>query len=804
MEMKTSNIFLTVLVTLLLASCGGGGGSDDTAGNGGTNGGNGGANGGNGGANGGNGGANGGNGGTNGGNGGANGGTNGGNGGTNGGSNGGSNGGNGGGAPSDLDSDGFVDSDDNCPSIPNPNQANLDGDSQGDVCDDDDDNDGTDDAIDNCPLDVNVDQANFDGDAFGDVCDIDDDDDGLIEVSTLQQLDYMRNDLSGQTLNDGQGNVMLDGCQGNLCNGYELVADLDFDTNGDGQLDANDAFFNADGGNGFGNDPDGDSNGWLPVGNSISGFSANFNGNGHRISNLFINRSNLDQETRPDDGIGLFGQVSGALSSITLSNLVLDGDLSSVSGGFRYGSLAGVISDNVSVVNVVSSVDVIGVLVAGGQAGGLISSGSAGGLIGEVGSNVSIADSSASGDVMGSRVGGLVSQISSNCAQLINTSASGDVTASGNDNAGGLVSIIFGPPGDECDIVAETGFHVFIQDSHASGNVRAFGAGGHGGLIGQVVSYDLDPSQSVDVTSFTIVNSSVSGDVFIDGTVGIGIPNSIGGLVGDINSCGPCVISNSSVSGDVSVISSPASNPVNTSAGIGGLIGGIAFGSGSIGAMDITNSYASGDVTAPDSVEVGGLIGDARVSDDDSGLGTEGFLTIDRSGYSGNVVGISEVGGLIGELSNGAGSSITNTFATGSVSGVGLVGGLIGQFSSPSDIEDGIGSIIESFAANSVSDGGGGDVGSVVGRSQSGSFLNVLFDTGNDGLAGSLGSGSSNNSGTPVGATLSELQAATEPSVDLFAGFDPLIWDFGDETQLPGLIINGAVIRDADGDGELD
>jgi len=53
----------------------------------------------------------------------------------------------------DTDGDGVLDSaPDNCPTVPNSNQANTDGDSQGDACDSDDDNDGlTDNFPDNCP-----------------------------------------------------------------------------------------------------------------------------------------------------------------------------------------------------------------------------------------------------------------------------------------------------------------------------------------------------------------------------------------------------------------------------------------------------------------------------------------------------------------------------------------------------------------------------------------------------------------------------------------------------------------------------
>lgn len=56
----------------------------------------------------------------------------------------------------DSDNDGIPDDVDNCPNISNPDQANFDGDSQGDVCDNDDDNDGSPDAVDCEPFNANI------------------------------------------------------------------------------------------------------------------------------------------------------------------------------------------------------------------------------------------------------------------------------------------------------------------------------------------------------------------------------------------------------------------------------------------------------------------------------------------------------------------------------------------------------------------------------------------------------------------------------------------------------------------------
>jgi hypothetical protein len=73
----------------------------------------------------------------------------------------------------DTDGDGVPDDDDNCPAVPNPDQADHDGDGAGDACDAclDQDADGLCIAEDNCPVVANPDQSDLDGDGRGDVCD---------------------------------------------------------------------------------------------------------------------------------------------------------------------------------------------------------------------------------------------------------------------------------------------------------------------------------------------------------------------------------------------------------------------------------------------------------------------------------------------------------------------------------------------------------------------------------------------------------------------------------------------------------
>jgi hypothetical protein len=113
--------------------------------------------------------------------------------------------------PDDLDADGVLNADDNCPTVPNASQLNTDaslpgGDAQGDACDDDDDADGVLDAApDNCPVDPNPGQEDTDGDGRGDACELDtdmdtvfDDDDNCDQVPNPDQ-----SDLNG----DGQGDL---------------------------------------------------------------------------------------------------------------------------------------------------------------------------------------------------------------------------------------------------------------------------------------------------------------------------------------------------------------------------------------------------------------------------------------------------------------------------------------------------------------------------------------------------------------------------------------------------------------------
>src|SRR3954468_2329006 len=92
----------------------------------------------------------------------------------------------------DRDGDGVLEPGDNCASAPNPDQADHEGDGQGDPCDADDDNDGVTDDFDRCPLDASDDRRATDGDARENPCDPDDDGDGVPDAADAFPLDPTR------------------------------------------------------------------------------------------------------------------------------------------------------------------------------------------------------------------------------------------------------------------------------------------------------------------------------------------------------------------------------------------------------------------------------------------------------------------------------------------------------------------------------------------------------------------------------------------------------------------------------------
>ena len=379
--------------------------------------------------------------------------------------------------------------------------------------------------------------------------DYDADKDGLIEVSNLAQLAAIRADLDGDGAAPAPAyaaafpNAMPGmGCPDPGCPGYELAADLDFDTNGNGAADAGDAYWNGGAG-------------WVPIGDSRRKFTADFDGNNHTIANLYINRGG-------DFYIGLFGYASG-------SSIKQVGIVSAVVSGSSAGGLVGV-SDGGAISGSYATGSVSGGYSAGGLVGvhydGAISdsyaissvSGDAwvGGLVGI--SNGAISDSYAKGSVSSdSFVGGLVG---SNGGAISDSYAMGRV--SGGDDVGGLVGVSSGTiSGNYAIGNVSGGDHVgglvgsssgAVSGSYATGGVS--GGNYAGGLVGS----------SGGTISGSYATGKVSGDDYVGGLVGAHYDGRIGG--------------------------SYAAGKVSGSGSVGGLVG-------ESNDVTISASYAIGDVS---------------------------------------------------------------------------------------------------------------------------------------------------------------------------------------------------------------
>lgn len=117
----------------------------------------------------------------------------------------------------DIDSDGYVDQRDNCPSTSNPGQEDLDGDSIGDLCDLDEDGDGIANVDDGCPRDLalwdSTEMNDWDRDGCQDsINDLDDDNDLMLDMVGSTQLDMCPKGYRGWSATDVTLDHDQDGC----------------------------------------------------------------------------------------------------------------------------------------------------------------------------------------------------------------------------------------------------------------------------------------------------------------------------------------------------------------------------------------------------------------------------------------------------------------------------------------------------------------------------------------------------------------------------------------------------------------
>ncbi len=321
------------------------------------------------------------------------------------------------------------------------------------------------------------------------------DDNNLIEVTTLAQLDAMRHDLDGDGVPADWSPYYAAFAEGApdmgcpvACEGYELTAHLDFDTNGSGGADAGDDFWNGGAG-------------WEPIGSDSDPFAATFAGGGHVVSNLFIDRGT-------QDGVGLFGHVGadGSIRNFGVSDVSVTGnngvgglvgrnrgqvewcfatgavtgndDVGGVAGDFSAGRLrpcyaAGTVTGNDAVGGLVGRATVYSSLIGSYAASSVTGRDAVGGLIGVAGdsgdfpNNFSRTYSAyATGRVEGRQaVGGLVGRLDYGSISYSYSNA----YVTGQSQVGPLVG----------EAVSGAGFFSSYWDTDTSGHTTATHGSGH-------------------------------------------------------------------------------------------------------------------------------------------------------------------------------------------------------------------------------------------------------------------------------------------------------------------------------------
>jgi filamentous hemagglutinin family protein len=241
--------------------------------------------------------------------------------------------------------------------------------------------------------------------------------------------------------------------------------------------------------------------GFTAVGNSVTKFTGNFDGLGHTITGLTINRPD---NVAANNYQGLFGWATGALRNVGLLN-------SSISGLSVVGTLAGRSDGSISYSyadggSATGSVNLVGGLV--GQGSGAVNysyanvavlgtnsffaaSSNIGGLIGGALAGSSISNSYSTGSVNGSTyVGGLVGQ---NHANITNSFATGAVTSV--NPGGGFI-------GDQLGGTITNSY----WDSATTTQAASIGSGA-GGTVASLTDIAAAPNAQASYTGFDFAGS---------------------------------------------------------------------------------------------------------------------------------------------------------------------------------------------------------------------------------------------------------------------------------------------------------
>ena len=692
--------------------------------------------------------------------------------------------------------------------------------------------------------------------------DYDLDNDRLIDISTHAQLNAVRWDVDGDgdpvSGNASDYNTAFPlrvtgaagrmGCPSAGCNGYELTADIDLDTNGDGSHTSTDTYYNSGAG-------------WTPIGDDGSNkYAATFKGNGYIVDNLFIDR------TTNNNNLGLFASVDndGRIESLGVTN-------ASVSTGTAVGNYNGILAGNN-----------YGEIVACYTTGSITSRNFVGGLVGfsnaVANTTATITSSYSTASVTAHsaspNVGGLVGRVnqgvgatstivnsystgavSSGGGGLVGSNNGGSATASYWDNeTSGRSSSALGTGQTTSALQTPTGYsgiysawNVNLDGVTGNDNPWDFGTasqypalryGGHalykqGGGRGD---YDTDNDGYIDITTLAQFNA-IRYDLG-----GVGTPTAGAGATAY----------DAAFSGRDPRAASRMGCPSGTCTGYE-LLASLSFDSDNDNDVDANDHggayWDSGAGWTPIGTDTarytgdfkgngftidrllinrsgvpgdyqglfGAISGASRIETlgvtnaDVSGRNRVGILVADNQGAvvacytAGSVSGSAYVGGLVGSLTG----SITTSYSLASASGTSITGGLVGN-------KWGNGSITNSYSIGLVRRTGPGaatTIGGLAGGSSTGTgaVTASYYDRTTSGCD-TGGSNGCTTSAAGTAQTTAELQGPTDytgiyaawnVNLDGVTGNDDP-WDFGTATQYPVLVYHLTNDYDEDNDGYID
>ena len=188
---------------------------------------------------------------------------------------------------------------------------------------------------------------------------IDTDRNGFVDINYLEELAMLSLNSTSSEIGyrlTADDPLQVRGCPNRMCRGYELMRDLDFnDLNSYLSGEINPDWIVPD----FATTH----TGWTPIGSEETPFAAVFEGNGHIISNLQINRDGEDFQGL----FGYIGRVDALGNRSTIRNLGLE-DVR-IEGGTHVGAMAGDLRG--SIVNSYATGSVSGVFNVGGMVGNI-------------------------------------------------------------------------------------------------------------------------------------------------------------------------------------------------------------------------------------------------------------------------------------------------------------------------------------------------------------------------------------------------------------------------------------------------